>query len=278
MLPAMAEASASAPASHRRFGRTARSDTWWLQPLVVFCGLGAFIVYSTWAAFQGNHYYVHPYLSPFYSPVLFTDTSVPGAAPVWHAVFGAWPEWWPEFLPAPPAFFILAFPGAFRFTCYYYRKAYYRSFTGSPPGCALVPAAKRMREYRGEARFLILQNLHRYALYAAICFIGILYYDAFTAFKHHELGFGVGVGSLVLLINATLLACYTFGCHSFRHLIGGGRDELSKTPLRCATYGCVTSLNRRHMVFAWLSLFWVGFSDAYVRLCATGTWTDLRIF
>jgi len=33
----------------------------------------------------------------------------------------------------------------------------------------------------------------------------------------------------------------------------------------------------RHMLFAWLSLVWVGFSDLYVRLCATGTWTDWKI-
>jgi hypothetical protein len=32
------------------------------------------------------------------------------------------------------------------------------------------------------------------------------------------------------------------------------------------------------MLWAWLSLFWVGFSDLYVRLCATGVWTDWRIF
>ena len=30
-------------------------------------------------------------------------------------------------------------------------------------------------------------------------------------------------------------------------------------------------------MFAWLSLFSVGFSDLYVRLCAMGTWTDWRI-
>ena len=42
-------------------------------------------------------------------PVLFTDPSVPGAAPAWHAAFGEWPAWWPDFLPSSPAFFILAF-------------------------------------------------------------------------------------------------------------------------------------------------------------------------
>ena len=31
-----------------------RRDAWWVQPLLVFLGLGAFVVYSTWAAFQGS--------------------------------------------------------------------------------------------------------------------------------------------------------------------------------------------------------------------------------
>ena len=37
----------------RRFGESERRDAWWLQPLVVFLVLGAFVVYATWAAFQG---------------------------------------------------------------------------------------------------------------------------------------------------------------------------------------------------------------------------------
>jgi hypothetical protein len=32
------------------------------------------------------------------------------------------------------------------------------------------------------------------------------------------------------------------------------------------------------MLFAWLSLFWVGFSDLYVRLCSMGVWHDFRLF
>jgi hypothetical protein len=31
------------------------------------------------------------------------------------------------------------------------------------------------------------------------------------------------------------------------------------------------------MLWAWMSLFWVGFSDLYVRLCAIGVWHDLRL-
>jgi len=31
------------------------------------------------------------------------------------------------------------------------------------------------------------------------------------------------------------------------------------------------------MLFAWCSLFVVGFSDLYVRLCSMGVWTDFRL-
>ncbi len=59
------------PLSRSGFGQTRRVDNWWVQPLVVFFVLSAFIVYATWAAFQGQHYRFGPYLSPFYSPELF---------------------------------------------------------------------------------------------------------------------------------------------------------------------------------------------------------------
>ena len=45
-----------------------RWDQWWVEPALIVLVLGAFIVYSTWAALQNAHYYAAPYLSPFYSP------------------------------------------------------------------------------------------------------------------------------------------------------------------------------------------------------------------
>jgi hypothetical protein len=259
-------------------GGTLRSDNWWLGPLVTFTVFSSFIVYTTWALFQGNHYYADPYLSPFYSPLLFTKTDVPGAGPLEHAWFGEWPEWWPKdfaLLPASPALLILVFPGLFRFTCYYYRKAYYRSFVGSPPGCGVSPGQRP--KYWGETRFLIFQNLHRYALYAALFYVVILGYDAGLAFfKNGQ--FGVGVGSLVMTLNAVLIAAYTFGCHSFRHLIGGRKDCMScgQKTLQYEAWKGASWFNARHMLFAWLSLFWVGFTDLYIRLVSMGVLTDLN--
>src|SRR5258708_2700978 len=65
----------------RSFAEPQRQDNWWLPSVAVFLGLSAFIVYSTWAAFQGNNYTVDGtnYLSPFYSPELFYS---PKAQPV----------------------------------------------------------------------------------------------------------------------------------------------------------------------------------------------------
>ena len=89
--------------------------------------------------------------------------------------------------------------------------------------------------------------------------------------------FGVGVGTLVLAANSTLLSLYTFSCHSLRHLVGGGRDSLASSPVMLTSWRCVSCLNQKHMLYAWMSLVCVGFSDVYVRLCSMGIWHDWRI-
>jgi hypothetical protein len=256
--------------TRRGFGETARRDLWWAQPLITFIVFGSFVVYSTWAAFQGEHYRFDPYLSPFYSPELL------GSATAW---FGPKPVWIPTWLPFTAALLILWAPGGFRLTCYYYRGAYYKAFWADPPACAV---GEPRNNYRGERRFpLILQNVHRYFLYLALLFLVILSYDVYEAFWFTDGGtrhFGIGVGTLVLALNVVLLAGYTFGCHSLRHLVGGRCDQLSNKPLQLKAWKCVSTFNRRHMLFAWLSLFWVAFSDIYVRLCSMGVWYDFRIF
>ncbi len=257
--------------TERRFGQTSRRDTWWIQPLVVFIGLSAFVAYSTWAAFQNAHYTFGPYLSPFYSPEIFGDSG--------HSWFGAKPSWWPQWVPFSPAFLILWAPAGFRFTCYYYRGAYYKAFWADPPSCTIGEPRKN---YRGESSFpLIVQNVHRYFLYLALAFIIFLAHDAWKALwftdSDGNTSFGIGVGTLVLTGNVIFLGGYTFGCHSLRHLLGGFLDRLSAAPIRRSAYNCASSLNRSHMIWAWMSLCWVGFSDVYIRLCSMGTLTDWRI-
>jgi hypothetical protein len=256
------------PLKRLSFGETYRRDTWWLKPLFYFVVLSAFVGYATWRAFVGGHYAAGPYLSPFFSPEIWGDSP--------HAWFGPKPGWIPAWLPFTPALVILPFPGLFRFTCYYYRGAYYKSHWASPPACAV---GKPQKSYRGEQKLpLIMQNVHRYFLYFALLFLVFLAHDVYLGFFGWKDGFHVNVGSLVLLLNVVLLSGYAFGCHSLRHLLGGKHDILSNRPLARSLWNAVTWFNRRHGNWAMPSLFWVAFTDVYVTLVSRGVITDYRIF
>jgi hypothetical protein len=266
---------------------TNRVDRWWVEPLWTGLGFLAFAVYVTWEMFQGNHFFVGGegfggYLSPFYSPLLFVDPSAPGAAPVHDALFGVRPTWWPAWFPSVSAAFILPFPLLFRLTCYYYRKFYYRAYFLTPPACAVNPVRSPGR-YEGERGLLVIQNLHRYALYFGIVFIAILSWDAVLAFFRNGV-LGIGVGSIILLLNPILLGTYTFGCHAFRHLVGGRKDCFSCDAARqhagtntaYKLWKPVTWLNERHMLFAWISMIWVAWTGIYVRLVSMGVIHDFN--
>jgi hypothetical protein len=209
--------------------------------------------------------FADPYLSPFFSPLL----------------------------PAPniagfilsPGIFIVWSPLAFRASCYYYRKAYYRAFF-APPACSMPPPSrlKRLR-YWGETRFpTVLSNFHRFALYTAILNVAFLAIDFVNAF-HLQEGpdrghLMVGLGTAVLGLNVLMLAAYTFGCHAFRHLAGGNLDCYScswTARARRSLWERVTALNERHGLFALVSLFTVWGADVYVRLLTHGAFADPRI-
>ena len=145
------------PASPRaRSARTAGGSS----PSSRSSASSAWLLYGLVRASLQKDYFVadYGYLTPFDSPCLSTSC-VPGSTH-FGTPFGEWPAL------IPFAALTLPFLLLFRLTCYYYRKAYYRSFWNSPPACA-VPEAHR--EYSGETRFpLIVQNLHRYFFYAAV--------------------------------------------------------------------------------------------------------------
>ncbi|HLK37545.1 MAG TPA: hypothetical protein VKU41_12385 [Polyangiaceae bacterium] len=244
------------------FGGTLRKDAWWVGPATTVLVLASFIAYATWRTFEGTAYEWEAYLSPFYSPLF--DVSW---AHAWGLGFFT------------PAMLILPGPLSFRFTCYYYRKAYYRAFAWDPPACAVGERAPH--RYSGETKLLIFQNLHRYAMYVALVFLVILWKDAIVAIVGWKDGVHVGVGTLVMLVNVLMLSGYTFGCHSVRHLVGGGVDSYSTAMLGDVRHGLwklVSVLNERHMLFAWMSLFSVGLTDLYIRLVASGAITDVRLF
>jgi hypothetical protein len=252
--------------------RTLRQDRWWLQPLVIAVGLTGFVIYATWAAF--NHpivagtahriYYAHPYLSPLYSPCF-----VKGCPPQADWAQLCAPQW------ISPAIYILIFPLAFRATCYYYRKAYYRSFWLSPPACAV---AEPHRRYTGETRFPLLgQNLHRYFFYAAVILSAINTYDALYAFVKADGSFGLGLGNLILLGNVILLWAYTISCHSCRSIMGGRLNHFSKHPVRYKLWGYISRLNGKHQELAWTTLATLAITDFYIMAVSAGWISDLRI-
>jgi len=150
------------------------------------------------------------------------------------------------------------------------RGAYYKSFWADPPACAVSEPRQNL------SRRTKLSPDHGRIFIATSCafptWCGLSGYDAVMSF-HFPNGFGIGVGSIVLVVNVVLLGGYVFGCHAFRHLIGGTFDRISEHPVRHKLYDCVSCLNAKHQKWAWASLFWVGFSDIYVRLCSMGSGT-----
>ncbi|CAJ1509818.1 hypothetical protein [[Mycobacterium] burgundiense] len=246
--------------------RTLRTDNWLKAPILTNLGLAAFVIYATVRAFMQQDYFVpqYNYLTPFYSPCLSVGC-IPEAS---H--FGQFlPDvWW-----LPYAAISLPFLLLFRVTCYYYRRAYYRSVWQSPTACAV---AEPHGKYTGETRFpLIIQNSHRYFFYAAVLISLVNTYDAILAFDTPT-GFRIGVGNIILVVNITLLWVYTLSCHSCRHVTGGRLKHFSKHPVRYWIWTQVSKINTRHMEFAWITLGTLMLTDFYIMLVARGM-TDLTI-
>jgi len=224
----------------------------WLYPTFVVTALSLFGLFAIWVVFFQSRGDYYPYLSPFYSPLIHVG-------------------------PIPPGVWVAWAPLAFRLTCYYYRKAYFRSFFWHPRSCAVDERPKR--RYRGETVFpWVLNNFHRFAFYATVVQVGFLWFDAIIAFDFHG-RFGVGLGSVIMLVNVLLLSGYTFGCHAFRHLAGGGLDCFSCSTAARARFQLwkgVSVLNVRHDRWAWASLFTVAGTDIYIRLLIAGVLQDPR--
>lgn len=244
--------------------RTLRTDRWWLQPVAIFAFLSAWVIYATVRVCLQDNYWVakYHYLTPFYSPCL-TKSCTPDSA-LFGRPFPAFP------IIIPYAILTLIFLLGFRMSCYYYRKAYYRSFWGSPPACAVAEPHKK---YTGETRFpLIIQNSHRYFFYAAALISIINTADLIDSFIY-----GLGLGNIIMLINVIGLWAYTGGCHSCRSLIGGRLNHFSRHPIRYWAWSQVTKLNGKHMQFALGTLVTLAVTDGYIALVAAGVFSDPRI-
>ncbi len=244
-------------------GATNRRDRWWVAPTVqgvlfTICATYLFFSGILLTPLFGTPYKIDGLLSPLFSPEIA-------------------PDWLPSWI--SPGLFILWVPLGFRATCYYYRKAYYRFYFADPPGCAVGEPTVHHR-YALESKFpFILQNLHRYFLYLAFIPLFFLWLDAGLAVVHGG-AITIGLGALILFVNAFLLTGYSLSCHSLRHLMGGRLDCFScsrRAKVRYSMWQRLTSLNLHHMAWAWTSLISVTLADVYVRLAAVGAIVDPAI-
>jgi hypothetical protein len=268
----------------RGLGKTDRIDQWWKSPIAMASFLGFMIAYATWRGFMEADFWFFAefgrsagqqtmyiesngshVLSPLFSPIILPGKGILG---------GFVPEYlyWMS-----PAMFILIIPAGFRGTCYYYRKAYYRSFFASPAACTVSTPYDK---YNGETKLFLFQNLHRYFMYLAVAYLFILSWDVLLSIQYHSgeiSSFGISVGTLVLALNVILLGGYTLGCHSFRHMVGGIRNKFrgGGGAAAEACWKACTGLNKHHNKWALYSLFWVMFADFYIYMCTIGVWTDI---
>lgn len=253
----------AAPLQVNTVGQTERIDAWWVKSLLVITTLGLFTVYVLWATMPGQAQFaeIGPYISPFFSPNL-------------KHVF---PEWFDKLQWLSPAYLAIWAPLLFRGTCYYGRKMYYRALF-TPPNCAVGPSQTVSQVYDGEQKFpFVLMNLHRFFFYIAVILVFFHWYHFISALSFGGKA-GIGVGSLVVLLDTVFLSLYVFSCHSWRHLLAGKLNCFSCsnfTDTRYKAWLKQSWLNERHGLYFWLSLLSVWFADVYIRQVAMGNWTDI---
>jgi hypothetical protein len=160
-----------------------------------------------------------------------------------------------------------------------------------PPACAVGEARKH---YEGETKLLVFQNFHRFFVYLAVVFLVFFVIDDIHAMMWPINGilpngqmapgpktFGIGLGTIIMVLDLIFLSFYTFGCHFLRHLVGGSLDCFSCSKTKETRHGIwkiISKLNEHHMAWGWISLGWVTFTDLYIRLCSMGIIHDVRIF
>jgi hypothetical protein len=243
--------------------KTERKDLWWFKPLLQATIFATFVLYSSYAAiFGSDHYEVkeYKYISPLYNPDFQTS-------------------WWPSNV--SPALMLIWAPIGFRATCYYARKVYYRAFFADPAACAVGELRKVDQKYKGENKWpFILNNLHRYFFYAAFI-LAIFHWISFFETLYFDGEFRLGLGGILLGLDATLLSLYLLSCHSCKHIVGGGLNCNSCSSIsraRFRSWRIVKKLNTNHHAYFWMSLTTVILADIYIRLVSMGTIDDVRLF
>jgi hypothetical protein len=208
----------------RGYGETFRRDAWWVEPLVVFLVLGGFVVYATWAAFQNAHYTFGRISRRSISPVIFGEGE--------HAWFGPKPGWWPALLPFSPALIILPFPAS----------------SASPATTTAAPTTRRSGPTRSRARWAsraarttaasagsrwCCRTCTATSPTSPVLFLFMLSYDVWLALWFRAAGggkeFGIGLGTDRPGGERGAADVVHAGLSLDRHLVGGRKDEVSKS-------------------------------------------------
>ena len=255
-------------------GRTNRIDNWWGQPLVMGLALTLTLIYTFWRLFIYDveiSYYLNgsTVVSPLFSPNILE----------WN-LFGLneWAKTAPSWINA--AILIIWIPFGFRGTCYYMRRVYYRSFFASPAACWVdEPQINKSLGYKGEKMAFVINNLHRYFLYAAMIILLIKWWDVTHTMTFND-GLGISIGTLVMGIEAFLLTMYVTSCHALRHLAGGVLDRWTTgiSRFRGKLFKRISIFNRSHGFWFWTSLIFVFLGDLWVLAVNKGLFSDIAIF
>ena len=255
-------------------GRTNRIDNWWGQPLVMGVALTLTLIYTFWRLFIYDieisyHLNGSTVVSPLFSPNILE----------WN-LFGLneWAKTAPSWINA--AILIIWIPFGFRGTCYYMRRVYYRSFFASPAACWVdEPQINKSLGYKGEKMAFVINNLHRYFLYAAMIILLIKWWDVTHTMTFND-GLGISIGTLVMGIEAFLLTMYVTSCHALRHLAGGVLDRWTTgiSRFRGKLFKRISIFNRSHGFWFWTSLIFVFLGDLWVLAVNKGLFSDLAIF
>ena len=211
----------------RRFGETARRDAWWIQPLVVFLGLSTFLVYSTWAAFQGDHYTLRPVsLAVLLAGDLrrlaaqLVRTEARGVARVAAVLAGAAHPADPGLLPAD----LLLLP---------------RRVLQGVLGRSAVVHGRRAAHRATGARTRFRSSCR--TSIATCCSSRSGSCSSCASMSGRRSGSPIRRRAPCRSASASARSCwpptcvllsgYLFGCHSLRHVVGGCVDQLSRAPL-----------------------------------------------
>jgi hypothetical protein len=158
------------------------------------------------------------------------------------------------------------------------RRVYYRTFFASPTACWVdEPDINKKLGYKGEKRVFILNNLHRYFLYAAMIIIAIKWWDVTHTLTFEDGQYGFSIGTFIMAIEAFLLTMYVTSCHALRHLAGGALDRWTTgiSKIRGRIFDKLSIANRSHGFWFWTSLAFVFVGDLWVLAYNEGYFTGL---